>query len=229
MWLAEEQFPNKENDLPKNLLELTKGTNFEIDWCEDIRSYKKLIPALRKYPDSTIITCDDDVIYDRECVEKLVKAHKKDPKSIWCHRGHYFLFDKNKKVLPYKDWFMCINSHKPSYNILQTGVGAVLYPQGCFYKDILNEKLFMNLSYDTDDIWFWAMSVLNGCKVGVVKDNYTNQVPTIENDLNALWLKNIEEGENDKVIKKMFSYYPELEQKLSKRHPWFLFKKIRKG
>lgn len=222
LWLAEEQFPNKENDLPKNLLELTKGTNFEIDWCEDIRSYKKLIPALRKYPDSTIITCDDDVIYDRECVEKLVKAHKRDSKSIWCHRGHYILFDKNKKVLPYRNWFRCINPQKPSFNILQTGIGAVLYPQGCFYKDVLDKNLFMDLAYDADDIWFWAMAVLNGYKVGVVKANCMTPVSIIENDENALWLKNLNNNENDRVIDKVFSHYPDLEHKLSKTRPWFI-------
>lgn len=36
-----------------------------IDWYHDIKSYKKLIPTLQKYPDSIIVTADDDIIYRR--------------------------------------------------------------------------------------------------------------------------------------------------------------------
>ena len=44
LWLAEEQFPQKENELPSELLEL-QNFGLTIKWCTDIRSYKKLIPA----------------------------------------------------------------------------------------------------------------------------------------------------------------------------------------
>lgn len=221
LWLAEEQFPNKEKDLPQNLVELTNGTNFEIDWCEDIRSYKKLIPTLRLYPDSVIITCDDDVVYDENCLEVLYDTHLKDPHSIWCHRGHYMLFDKNKELKPYRKWFRCISTHKPSFNILQTGVGAVLYPPKCFYKDILNKELFMELAHDADDIWFWAMVVLNGTKIGVVKNNLASTNSYIKDDKNALYLKNLDYG-NDNVLKSMFEHYPTLKQNLSKINPIFM-------
>ena len=41
LWLAHEQFPQKENELPRNLLELKKY-GLAIEWCYDIKSYKKL-------------------------------------------------------------------------------------------------------------------------------------------------------------------------------------------
>ena len=40
LWLADEEFPRREESLPAELIALTNGTNFEIDWCENIRSYK---------------------------------------------------------------------------------------------------------------------------------------------------------------------------------------------
>lgn len=220
LWLAEEQFPNKEKDLPQTLLEL-QNNFFEIRWCNDIRSYKKLIPSLKLHPDKIIITCDDDVIYDEDCVKLLYDAYKKDSKSVWCHRGHYMLFDKNREIKPYKQWYRCINTHKPSFNILQTGVGAVLYPPKCFHSDILNEDLFMNLAYDADDIWFWAMALLNDTKVGVIKNNLFSTDSYLKNDKNALYLKNVDYG-NDKVLKHIFEYYPAVNQKLSKRNPIFM-------
>ena len=46
LWLAESEFPNKNKDLPKNLL-LLKNNIVSIKYYkENIKSYKKLIPTL---------------------------------------------------------------------------------------------------------------------------------------------------------------------------------------
>ena len=42
LWLAEEQFPDKEKDVPPKILHLQKF-GLEIKWCKDLKSYKKLI------------------------------------------------------------------------------------------------------------------------------------------------------------------------------------------
>ncbi len=224
LWLAESQFLNKEKDLPNNLLNLTQNTNFEINWCEDIRSYKKLIPTLKMYPNDVIITCDDDVIYEKDCIEKLYKAYKEQNNVVWCHRGHYITTTKNQ-INTYSKWIKCINYNKPCYNILQTGVGAVLYPPNCFYKDILDKNLFLNLAYDTDDLWFWAMTVLNDYKIGVIKNNipYINEI--IPNNSNTLWSKN--KVENDIKIKQILNKYPIIKQKITTKLPlYFYIKRI---
>ena len=44
LWLAPEQFPDGEADLPQELLDL-KQYGLTIDWYKDIRSYKKIIPT----------------------------------------------------------------------------------------------------------------------------------------------------------------------------------------
>jgi hypothetical protein len=64
LWLAEEEFPNKEKGLPRELIQLIKS-GLTISWCRDIKSYKKLIPALEKYPKSIIVTADDDLYYQK--------------------------------------------------------------------------------------------------------------------------------------------------------------------
>lgn len=46
LWLAREQFAEREADLP-SYLKCFDEDYFFIKWCEDIRSYKKLIPSLR--------------------------------------------------------------------------------------------------------------------------------------------------------------------------------------
>lgn len=169
LWLAEEQFPHREKGLPNNLLKL-KDYGLEIEWCDDIRSYKKLIPALKKYSDCIIVTADDDNIYDFRWLELLYLGYMKYPKSIQCHRATKFYFDHKKNA------FNIISGGEdfykyPSFLNKLVGLGGVLYPPNCFYKDILNEDLFKELAPTSDDIWFWLMGVLNDVKVNVVTNN----------------------------------------------------------
>lgn len=90
LWLAPEQFPNKEKDLPEQLLSL-RAKGLTIDWYHDIKSYKKLIPTLKKYPDAIIVTADDDNIYAVNWLEKLYNSYIKHPQDISCHRITKFI------------------------------------------------------------------------------------------------------------------------------------------
>ena len=62
LWLAKEQFPNLEKDIPESVLALQKN-GLTICWTENTYSYKKLVPTIEKYPNHTIITADDDIFY----------------------------------------------------------------------------------------------------------------------------------------------------------------------
>ena len=225
LWLAEEQFPNKEKDLPRQLLDLVPQ-GLTIDWCEDIKSYKKLIPALKKYPDAIIVTADDDLLYDNKWLEQLYNAYLKNPHYIHCHRAHYLTFE-NKQILPYKRWKQNISKVKPNTNNFLTGVGGVLYPPNCFYKDILRKDLFMKLAPQADDIWFWAMCVLNNKKINVVTGG--QKLKYVEGTQEtALCLSNVDEGKNDIQLNNIINYYPNLLKKLDKDNGFYknIFERI---
>ena len=95
--LAQEEFPNKEKDLPSNLLSLIEQ-GLEILWYENLKSYKKLIPILEKYPNKIIVTVDDDNIYEPNWLDDLYKAYKKNSNMVHCTRGHRLVFNKNKEI-----------------------------------------------------------------------------------------------------------------------------------
>lgn len=213
LWLAEEQFPNREKDIPKIVLDLQKN-GLTIEWCENIYSYKKLIPSLKKYKNRVIVTADDDIYYEPDWLERLFKSSKENPGCIICHRAHRIKFDKDL-LQPYKKWSKKIKGGQLSYLNFFTGVGGVLYPVNSLYREVLNKDLFSKLAPKADDIWFWAMAVLNKTKICVVKDSiksltYIN--PDRERGLtNEITLFSYnKKGGNDLQINNVIKHFPQI-------------------
>lgn len=86
------EFPNKENDLPKEFLTFLKEYPIVyINWVEgpNRKQWKKIIPSLAKYPNDAIVCIDDDRRYPPEFLKELVEGHKKNPNNpITVNAGH---------------------------------------------------------------------------------------------------------------------------------------------
>ena len=96
-----------------------------------------------------------------------------------------------------------------------TGAGGVLYPPKCFYKDILNDSLFMTLAPTNDDIWFWIQGVLKGIRVRVT-DNPEYILHYVRNT-QSVGLSKINGGEAGlfwKDFNRVIMHYPQLKQTL---------------
>lgn len=219
LWLGKEQFPNLENDIPKEVLNLRKN-GLEIGWSHNMYSYTKLVPALKAYPNNTIVTADDDIYYESDWLEKLINASKDHPNCIISHRAHKVKLCNNT-VLPYKKWSKKISANKPSFLNFLTGVGGVLYPPNCLYKDICNEELFTHLAPKADDVWFWAMAALKGTKTFIPKKSIKGLIyinPDRERGLTGektLFSTN-RTGGNDIQIQNVVNHYPQIIEILKK-------------
>lgn len=142
-----------------NTLQLQMKRGLEIRFCKDIRSYKKLIPALYAYPDDAIITIDDDALYQIDVIEKLVSNYLSDPRYIYFNRGRRINF-QNGKLTPYLSWKKCIDTDVSALNF-PTGVGGILYPPHTFNTEVFKESAFMTICPYSDDIWFKSMTLYN--------------------------------------------------------------------
>lgn len=80
--LAEEEFPNKENDLPKDLLKEAKENKlFEIYWVkENTNVWKKIIPTMKRFPDDLVLSIDDDIEYPSNYIEEMYKTFVENKK-----------------------------------------------------------------------------------------------------------------------------------------------------
>ena len=114
LWLDRDHWDDA--NLPPQLQRLTHY-GLTIRYCEDIKSYKKLIPSLLEWPQAAIVTCDDDIFYKKDMVERLWKA---DPTRIYSHRAHQVTFRADGMLKPYNDWDLEIRS----------GSGPSVFPQG---------------------------------------------------------------------------------------------------
>ncbi len=211
LWLTEQQYPHREADVPLSVLALRKQ-GLTIAWCDrPIRSYTKLVPALRQYPDAVIVTADDDILYRRDWLEGLYQAYLREPKQIHCYCSHRVSMDEQHTLLPYNHWANVAVDSVSCRNLL-LGVAGVLYPPHALYGDACREDLFMRLSPCADDLWFWVMALLNHTPIHTLHNRNSTTIPVagVNNDF-ALFNEN-SDGQNDAQLKSLFAHYPQLSE-----------------
>ena len=192
-------------------LERLKRRGLEIKFCEDIRSYKKYFYTLIENPKSIIVTADDDLLYQKDWLERLYVAYEKEPQYIHCHRAHLMEKDVEGKLKSYYDWTWCSPGVTgPSLRLFPTGCAGVLYPPGSLHKEVLNKDVFMRISPHADDVWLKAMSLLNGVQCKKV-GSHSMPLYNIRGIKKGLWSINVERQNDtswyDQQIQAVFSYY----------------------
>ena len=244
LWLDRDNW--HEGNIPFRLRRLQRF-GLEIRFCEDLKSYKKLLPALEAFPDDYILTADDDVYYPRDWFESLLAEHTKHPTKIICYRAHGIKVDENHHPLPYSQWDWCITPNayfatiaiSPEQSIprhqresvFPTGVGGILYPPKCFHEDIANKELFLALAPKADDIWFWAMAVIHQNYFGDASPYVVVENEFSKRELSPIRLRdqtcpsalcnfNCSEGGNDRQLQAVLERYPQLYDTLRKIDPF---------
>lgn len=171
---------------------------------ENIKPHKKYFFAMKEYPDSLIITVDDDLIYPPDLIESLVNTWRKYPDCVCARRVHRMTFYSDGTIKPYKEWeWECNTITEPSYELFATGVSGVLYPPHCIDDRTFNLDLLKELSLNQDDVWLKAMELLHNTKVVWVKNHHI-QLPVVKGSQNsALNTANYLGNKNDFYINNM--------------------------
>lgn len=199
LWLSEEQFPSKET-IPDSLWK-EEDELFEIRMVVgDIRSHKKFFYVMQEYPDKTFVTCDDDVYYHPDTLKYLVEGSKKYPSSIIANITHEIMYDDEGNLMSYNQW-KGSNTPFSTSNLVQIGIGGVLYPPGSLHELTLRKELFINLTPLADDIWLNCMARLNSTPI--VKSGMKLQLLPIESDSPNLYTSNKGENKNDIQISQL--------------------------
>lgn len=167
---------------------------FSIHYCNNIGSYRKLVPLLneKKFRDCLIITVDDDKIYKKHFLSRLVKSYFDNNKNyIICYRGflrsNEYLLDilsnknevnskvdnlinsyKNKSNKVLQDLVYKLKTKYPLINKLIFSVGndGVLYHTRFFSPLTTNINLIKKIGHHHDDFWFRLNTLI--MNIGVI-------------------------------------------------------------
>jgi hypothetical protein len=214
LWLSREEFPQGVDALPDALLRMMEF-GVKIEWAQNYGPYNKLVHALLSYPEAINVTADDDVYYHDDWLKELYDEYSLHGDNfVFAHRAHRIRLN-DFGLEKYCDWEREISDDSPSFLNLATGVGGVLYPPNSLLQQATDPKFFTEVAHTNDDLWFWAMGVLNGTQTRVTRKRnrllYIN--PDRELRLSGeftLAQKNVVELANDTYMQRIIMRYPKI-------------------
>lgn len=197
LWLTKDDY----EVLPRNVLELFDH-GLEIYTCENYLSYKKLIPSLKKFPDSAIVTADDDLYFHPKWLSSILDVYDHNCPAIICSRAHLAKLGPDRRLLPYASWVM--DTHETidvseTELLFPTGGSGALYPPRILPEEICDAAQFLTLCPHGDDLWFFWLAEQSG----VPHVRIVERVPLVcwrgSQDA-GLFHDNVDRGRNDEQI-----------------------------
>lgn len=146
----------KEESIPESLKKL-QGDRFEIVWVENTGPHRKLLPAMKAYPDAWILTIDDDMTYNKRLVESMIDLAANHPPAVISNRSRVIC----NPGTPYHSWPLLPENGQmvQSFGLLPTGVGAICYPPNCIPEKAFDSAMYCAKTPTCDDIWFRAATM----------------------------------------------------------------------
>lgn len=196
LWLARHEFA----ELPSDILRMDGLT---IRQCEDIRSYKKLIPALREYPGAFVLTADDDLVYPRTWVRSFCDAYRSD-REIMLRRGRRIGTHEDGALSPYNRWPIAHPNEPGPVGAFPTSCHGMLVPPGSMHPEVMDMDKAQLLAPMNDDIWWYWMGLRGGSTFRVIDGDPIHDLPT---GADGLWSQHNRDGGNDRQIAAMLEAY----------------------
>ena len=136
LWLALPQFPNKEANLPPDLVAMSKANLVTIHWLEkDTVCHKRHEIFNQCQPNDCVFIVDDDTIYANNLIKTVMEVHEKYPNAIICYntaskhlyKGKHILYPTSPIGGPYVNVGRINGNSMFPANVLPTEVYSVEY------------------------------------------------------------------------------------------------------
>jgi len=180
--------------IPRKLLEL-QCQHFEILFTNEKSPHRKLTETLRRHAEKRIVTCDDDMLYPADWLERLIEDHLRFPDQIIAHECRRILSSSSGDILPYREWVK-EQPGKSHANTIAIGYGGSLYPPGSLPKQTLDTEDYLKLSDKMDDLWFKAMSLKAGTQTRRARRCAPKPTPIFGTQRQALKRNNVNHDMN---------------------------------
>lgn len=149
--IAEADLPR----LPKEIRSILINSGVKIFATSDLGPAKKLIPTLKrtKLP---VICVDDDLVLNAELTLQLMAQHQLFPNSIIASRTHRITTNDVGQIKSFKEWEgEYWRTLGPESRLFATSGAGTLVTSKHFHRDLFDEKLYRELSFHTDDLWWY--------------------------------------------------------------------------
>ena len=205
LWLAESQFPDGINSLPRRLVALQER-GLVIRFCDDLRSHKKYFYAMQEYSKDLIILVDDDTFYSRDLIKKLMGLHRKHPKDIVCMTPAIIT---DICEMPSK-WRSPRCDEKVVHSFMAqpyTGQGTLYPPHSLDESVAFCREKIMELCPHADDLWIKFMSMRKGTHVTAIHKFRSIPVNIYGTAEGSLYYINAEQNQNDVQWQNLLDHY----------------------
>jgi hypothetical protein len=203
LWVDEQRLAQ---GLPPTLQRLI-ARGLEVKGCIDVGPHTKYYPSVSQLQlDRPLVTADDDVLYPRRWLARLVAAARRAPQFIHAHRAHRFSFGPDGQPAPYAGWPPC-RVTSPSHRHFVTGVAGVLYPPAMVQALREAGDGFLACCPRADDIWLNAVALRAGVQACQVTPFHPVLFELPGSRRGGLARHNVQGGGNDAQL--LATYRPE--------------------
>ena len=163
LWLDD---PRIFNNLPTTLVRL-QNRGLEIQLVRNYGPHTKYYPYVESLPafSSALVTADDDILYPRYWLSRLIDAFEQEPDCVNCYRAREIVPLNNDlangRFPKYNDWPLCTTTAK-SFRLLATGVSGVIYPPDLLLKLKRAGRDFERACPKADDLWLHVQALRGG-------------------------------------------------------------------
>jgi len=203
LYLSLDEFPGREENLPRELVDLNGQNGFRIRWVhENLKSHKKYYYAFREYKEAVIITVDDDKIYADTMISDLMSSFDRVPHAISA-RITRIMLKKGEELEPYCKWDQVGYVEKymnvPRMDLCAIGAGGICYPPSLADEGWFDREMITKIAENCDDLWLKYNEIANG--IPVVHTQPLEEDITIENSqICRLSAENLLGGKNDQCM-----------------------------
>ena len=159
-----------------------------------------------------IITVDDDVLYPENLVELLMETSKEYPDTVVCTWAHRITLDGDGEISRPGEWKHETSGIEPSYSVIPTGIGGVLYPPGILDIEVFNQTSIRKLCLNADDLWLKAMAVRNHRKAVRINRPAKIYFSILKTQKTGLYYDNALKNKNDVAWDNIMQAYHECEE-----------------
>ena len=201
LWLDD---PDAYESRPESLRRLERR-GLEVRLTQNYGPHTKYYPSLAGAiaEDLPIVTADDDILYPRYWLNRLLVAASAYPDVVSCYRASV-VATIDAKMAPYTSWPRC-KSTTASLAHFATGVSGVFYPMAMVHALAARGTEFISRCPRADDIWLHWVAIREGVLIRQIapRARHFPYVPGTQEQ--TLVEENVHQGANDVRIAALYT------------------------